>query len=150
MNVLRLHTPLTLFRAYNGTDLSLPFVSGGIKAGFPSPAQDFMHDSLDLNKHVIQHPQETFFAKVDGDSMKNVGICNGDIAVVDRSLPVEHDKIYVCVLDNEFTIKRLSIDKSTQTVWLVPENEKFEPICVPKENENLIIWGRVISVIKKF
>lgn len=150
MNVVKLYSPLSFYKASIGTEVLLPFVSGGIKAGFPSPAQDFMEDSLDLNRHLIQHPNETFFAKVDGDSMKDVGICDGDIAVVDRSLPVEHDKIYVCVLDNEFTIKRLSIDNHTKTVWLMPENDKFEPIRVPKEHENFIIWGRVISVIKKF
>jgi len=136
--------------ASNEFEARVCFISGGIKAGFPSPAQDFMDENIDLKKFLIQHPNETFFARVDGNSMINAGISDGDIVVVDRSLPLEDGKIYVCALDGDFTIKRVDIDKKNEKVYLVPENETFERIEVPKEHENFMIWGRVTRVIKQF
>jgi DNA polymerase V len=138
---------LTFFVADLSTKLELPFVANGIKAGFPSPAMDFMGEKIDLNRILIKHPQETFYAQVDGDSMKDAGIHHGDIMVIDRSLPNEDGKIYVCFLDGEFTVKRMRIEKKTETVWLVAENEAYEPIKVSADDD-FIVWGRVIHIIK--
>lgn len=150
MSVRKLNTAhsLTFFTPDVSSSVSLPYISGGIKAGFPSPAQDFMGENIDLNKILIKNPMETFYAKVDGDSMKDAGIHDGDILVIDRSLPYEDGKIFVCFLDGDFTVKRMRIDKENKTVWLVAENKAYEPIKVVPDND-FIVWGRVISVIKQ-
>lgn len=138
---------IKFFKPNLASILELPYISNGIKAGFPSPAQDFMGESIDLNKILVKHPMETFYAKVEGDSMKDAGIHDGDIMVIDRSLPYEDGKIFVCYLDGDFTVKRMRIDKANETVWLVAENPAYEPIKVIPEND-FIVWGRVIKVIK--
>lgn len=137
-------------RIGKSTPTELAYITGGVKAGFPSPAQDFMGEKIDLNRELVRHPFETFVVKVDGDSMKDAGIADGDRLIVDRSLAPEHDRIYVCCLNNEFTVKRIRIDKDTRTVWLIPENESYQPIRVPQEEENFTIWGRVVFAIKSF
>ena len=129
------------------TELSLPFVDAGIKAGFPSPADDFIEMSIDLNKHLIKHKDTTFFATVKGHSMKNAGIYDGDLLIIDKSLEPQNDKIAICQIDGEFTVKRIKIEQNV--VWLIAENEDFEPIKVTPDNE-LIIWGMVTASIKKF
>lgn len=130
------------------SDLPLPFADGGIPAGFPSPAQDYVDGILDLNKELIKHPAATFYAKVVGDSM-NPGINEGDLLVVDRSLEAFDDCIAVCCLNNEFTIKRIDFShKGEGYIRLVPDNPKYEPIVV-KEDDNFILWGVVRYVIHK-
>ncbi|MCQ2259159.1 MAG: translesion error-prone DNA polymerase V autoproteolytic subunit [Bacteroidaceae bacterium] len=130
------------------SDLPLPFADGGIPAGFPSPAQDYVDGILDLNKELIKHPAATFYAKVVGDSM-NPGINEGDLLVVDRSLEAFDDCIAVCCLNNEFTIKRIDLShKGDGYIRLVPDNPKYEPIVV-KEDDNFILWGVVRYVIHK-
>lgn len=95
---------------YLSTELPLLYADGGIPAGFPSPAQDYVDGILDLNKELIQHPAATFYARVVGDSMYP-GIKDGDLLVVDRSLEAFDDCIAVCCLNNEFTIKRVDLSK---------------------------------------
>ena len=75
-----------------------------IRAGFPSPAEDYMNDSLDFNRDLIKHPEATFYGQVEGDSMINAGICDGDIAVIDRSIEAEHGDVVVAYIDKEFTV----------------------------------------------
>lgn len=149
MSVIELHKSkvLTFFKPDLSGELKMPFADNGIKAGFPSPAQDFMGENIDLDKIIVKHPFETFYAKVEGDSMKDAGIHDGDIVVIDRSLPHEDGKIYVCYIDGDFTIKRMKIDKESKTVWLVAENPAYEPIKVT-EDDDFLVWGRVISCIK--
>lgn len=125
--------------------LNLPFVENGISAGFPSPALDFADSSIDLNKHLIKHPSATFFGRVKGDSLKNAGVENGDLMIIDRSLEPTNGKIAVCYIDGEFTAKRLQIDR--KEIWLLPENENYKPIRVTEDN-NFLIWGIVTYVIK--
>lgn len=129
------------------TELNLPYVDAGLKAGFPSPADDFIELSIDLNKEYIKNRDTTFYAKVKGDSMKNAGIFDGDLLIIDKSLEPQDNKIAICQIDGEFTVKRIKIDKDV--VWLIAENEDFKPIRVTRENE-LIIWGIVTASIKKF
>lgn len=141
--------PITIYTPDTSLILELPFVANGIKAGFPSPAQDFLGEKIDLNKKLIKHPNETFYAEVDGDSMRDAGIHHGDIMVIDRSMssPLINGKIYVVAVDNEFTVKRVKIDRKKNEAWLIAANVDYAPILVTEENE-FIVWGRVISVIK--
>lgn len=129
------------------TELELPYVDVGISAGFPSPADDFLELTIDLNKHLIKHKDSTFFAKVKGHSMKNAGIFDGDLLIIDKSLAPQDGKIAICQIDGEFTVKR--IKKENDVVWLIAENEDYKPIKVTEENE-LMIWGIVIHSIKTF
>lgn len=118
---------------------------GHVRAGFPSPAEDFTGNRIDLNKELIRNSDTTFVVRVEGESMRDIGIDNGDILLVDKSLEARDNKIAVCFLDGEFTVKRIKVAKDC--VWLVAENEDFTPIRVTEENE-LIIWGIVTNVIK--
>src|SRR5688572_22961813 len=129
------------------TELEMPFMDVGISAGFPSPADDFIELSIDLNKQLIRNRDTTFFAKVKGHSMKNAGIFDGDLLIIDKSLEPQNNKIAICQIDGEFTVKRIRIEENI--VWLIAENEDYAPIKVTPENE-LMIWGIVIHCIKSF
>ncbi len=130
------------------SELPLPYADGGIRAGFPSPAQDYVDGILDLNKELIDHPSATFYAKVVGDSM-SPGISEGDLLVVDRSLEATDDCIAVCCLNDEFTVKRLDLSRKKEGfIRLIPDNPKYEPFLVTEE-ENFILWGVVKYVIHK-
>lgn len=123
----------------------VPFYEGGIKAGFPSPAADFEGQKISLDRLLIKHQDTTFYARADGNSMIEAGIDDGDILVIDRKLEPQHQKIAVCCIDGEFTVKRISIQGTV--VQLLPENPNYAPITITPENE-LIIWGIVTHVIK--
>lgn len=129
------------------TSLELPYVKNGISAGFPSPADDFSDTGIDLNKELIKNPSSTFYGKVRGNSMKDLGINNGDLLIIDKSLEPQNGKIAVCYIDGEFTVKKIKIEKDC--CWLIPANEAYKPVKVTKEN-NFIIWGIVIHVVKYF
>ncbi len=147
------------------TSYKLPIFINPVKAGFPSPATDYEEVKLDLNTHLIAHPNATFFVHIDGDSMIDAKIQSGDIAIVDRSLEARNGDVILAVIDGDFTIKRLEIrdnkgetlkDKTkltvatqnTKQIRLLPENPKFEPIEI---TGNMIfqVWGVVTSVIHK-
>lgn len=149
MKLRSLHTTTILdFYAPNySTELELPYVDVGISAGFPSPADDFIELTIDLNRELIKHKDSTFFAKVKGNSMKNAGIFDGDLLIIDKSLEPQDGKIAICQIDGDFTVKR--IKKENDVVWLIAENEDYKPIKVTVENE-LMIWGIVIHSIKTF
>jgi DNA polymerase V len=136
---------IEIFPASGETVLSLPLIPSDISAGFPSPALDFIDVSIDLNKHVIKHPSSTFYGRVKGHSMKNAGIFDGDLLVIDKSLDPRNNQIAVCFIDGEFTLKRIQFEKDC--CWLVPENESYSPIQVTEEND-FLIWGIVTHVIK--
>lgn len=147
MSALKLHSSNTLeiFSAATESVLELPVISEGISAGFPSPALDFIDLTIDMNKHLVKHPATTFYGRVKGLSMKDAGIFDGDLLVIDKSLQPTDNKIAVCYIDGEFTIKRIQIQKDC--VWLIPENEAYQPIKVTADND-FIIWGMVTHVIK--
>ena len=127
------------------TKLALPVVSENISAGFPSPAMDFIDLTIDLNKHVIKNRDATFFGRVKGKSMKDIGISDGDLLVIDKSIKPATDHIAVCYLDGEFTIKRIVIENSS--CWLIPANKDYEPMEVQEHND-FLVWGIVTYVIK--
>ena len=118
----------------------------GISAGFPSPADDFKETRISLDRELVKNKEATFYARVSGDSMVGAGLNDGDLLVIDRSMNPENGKIAVCLIDGEFTVKRILKDKNT--LYLMPENKKYKPIELKEENE-LIIWGVVEYVIKK-
>lgn len=122
------------------------FFNTGVSAGFPSPADDFKEYRLSLDNELIKNKEATFFARVSGQSMINAGLDDNDLLVIDRSLEPEHNKIAVCFLDGEFTVKRLKVKNGI--VWLQPENDNYQPIKITEEN-NFVIWGIVTTVIKK-
>ena len=118
----------------------------GISAGFPSPADDFKETRISLDKELVKNKEATFYARVSGDSMIGAGLEDGDLLVVDRSLNPENGRIAVCLIDGDFTVKRIKKEKNK--LYLIPENKKYKPIELKEENE-LIIWGIVEYVIKK-
>lgn len=128
-------------------EVSIPYSGALINAGFPSPAEDFMEGAIDLNKSLIQNPDTTFCARARGESMKDIGIFSGDLLIIDKSLEPAHNKIAVCFIDGEFTVKRIKVSQGV--VWLVAENPAFTPIKVTEENQ-FIVWGIVVHVIKSF
>ena len=118
----------------------------GISAGFPSPADDFKETRISLDRELVKNKEATFYARVSGDSMIGAGLDDGDLLVIDRSKNPENGKIAICLVDGEFTVKRIKKEKNK--LYLMPENEKYKPIELKEENE-LIIWGVVEYVIKK-
>lgn len=123
-----------------GSELPLSYADGGIHAGFPSPAQDYMTESIDLNKSLVSHPATTFYARAVGNSMEGCGIADGDLLVVDKSLDPTDGDIVVAFIDGEFTLKRLRRDDANDCLWLVPANSDYRPIKVTADND-FIIWG---------
>ncbi len=124
----------------------LPLFLQPVKAGFPSPAEEFMDTALDLNQYLVQHPAATFFVRVSGDSMINAGIYSGDLLVVDRSLNAIDNSIIIAVVNGEITVKR--IKKMNNKIFLVPENKEFSPLEITAEM-NFEVWGVVTFVIHK-
>ena len=121
-----------------------------IMAGFPSPADDYQNDSLDFNRDLIRHPEATFYGKVEGDSMIEAGICNGDIAVIDRSLEPRHGDVVVGYINREFTIKYLDLThKEDGYIELRPANKLFKPIRI-NENDEFEVWGVGVWTIKNW
>lgn len=123
----------------------IPLAESGVHAGFPSPADDFLEGSLDLNSLVIRHPEATFFARVEGDSMKDEGIVEGDILVVDKSIEPYDGCLAVAFVDGEFTLKRVRMEPDK--ILLVPANPKYKVIEISPENE-FAVWGVVNWVLK--
>ena len=127
-----------------GADIKLPLFITHISAGFPSPADDFIENKLDLNEKLIRHPAATFFVKVEGNSMIKAGIQPGDMLIVDRALEPRSGGIVVAVINGEFTVKR--IEKKQNRIYLVPENTGYKPIEITEEMD-FKVWGVVTNVI---
>ena len=139
-------TPLQFFTPKTSNSNGAIFIDTGISAGFPSPADDFREKRISLDEELISNKEATFFAKVSGQSMVGAGLEDNDLLVIDRSLEPENNKIAVCFLDGEFTVKRLKVEDDN--VWLQAENPEYPDIKITEEN-NFVIWGIVTSVIKK-
>ncbi len=122
----------------------LPLAQSFVKAGFPSPAQDYMEERVDIFKKIVKHPTSTFLVRVQGDSMEGKGINSGDILVVDRSLLAKNNSVIVAYIDDEFTVKRFV--KSMNRIYLYPANHNYKPIEITNKND-FQIWGVVTFVI---
>lgn len=123
-----------------------PLMYPNVAAGFPSPADDFFQEKLDLNTYLIKHPAATFFVKVEGDSMIDAGIYTGDVLIVDRSLTAKENSIVIAAINGELTVKKLK--KINGKLCLKPENKSYKPIEL-KEETDLKIWGVVTYSIHR-
>ena len=137
-------TTIEIIQPDQTTECKRPLFLVPVSAGFPSPADDYIENSLDLNKHLIKHPAATFFVSVKGDSMIDAGIHSGDILIVDKSLDATDKKVVIAVVDGEFTVKRVRIiDKK---IYLLPENKEYSSTEIT-ESMDFTIWGVVTNVI---
>jgi len=137
---------LTLYAPNLEAGTALPLINHSVSAGFPSPALDFMEYKIDLNQHLTRNALSTFYIKVAGSSMTGAGIDDSDLLVIDRSLEPADGRIAICLIDGEFTVKRLKLE--TDCLYLMPENPAYHPIKVTEDNQ-LIIWAIVTYVIKR-
>ncbi len=126
--------------------LKIPLFTARISAGFPSPADDFIDKTLDLNEFLITHPSATFFVRVEGTSMIDAHIHPGDILIVDRAIEPASGSVVIAIIDGEFTVKRFQ--RKGRKSYLLPENPEFAPIEI-RENMTVEIWGVVTYVIHK-
>jgi DNA polymerase V len=136
----------SIFKSDPKTRLVRPLLGSDIPAGFPSPAQDYIEDRLDLNEYLIKHPSATYFVRVDGYSMLEAGIFPDDILIVDRALEAVNKKVIIAVLNGELTVKRLIIENGIY--YLKPENPEFDIIEVTSDDQ-FSVWGVVTYVIHK-
>lgn len=132
------------------TETSFPLISTRIPCGtgFPSPADDYLEDRLDLNKYLIEHPSATYYARAEGDSMIEAGIYPNDILIVDKAIQNLKDRVVVAWLNGEFTVKRYYLDKRLGKIFLVSENPKYYPHEITPEMD-FMIWGVVTYNIHK-
>ena len=124
----------------------LPLYLSPVEAGFPSPAEDYTEQKLNLHKYVVRHEAATFFVRAHGDSMINAGIHDGDLLVVDRSIAAEHNRVVIAALEGELTVKRLL--RKDGRVLLVPENPEYPEFDITL-HEHVHIWGVVTYVVHK-
>mgnify|MGYP001343842778 FL=1 len=123
--------------------LKLPFYIHKVGAGFPSPATDYIEDDVDLNTHLIKNPPATFIIRVQGKSMSDVGIYDGDLLVVDRSINPKNSSTVIANVNEELVVKTFIKGKNNN--YLASGPNKIEL----SENPNVIIWGTVTYVIHK-
>lgn len=117
----------------------LPLAAGEVRAGFPSPADDYLEMELDLVEHIVQHPSATFYVRAKGDSMRDYGIYDGDLLVVDRSLEPRHGNIIIAAVDGELTVKRFEMVGIRP--FLVAGNPDYPPISLT--GHECHVWGVV-------
>jgi DNA polymerase V len=123
-----------------------PLIEGYVAAGFPSPANDYLENDLKLKSLLIKNESSTFFVRAYGNSMVNEHICDGDILVVDKSLEPSGNSILVCIIDGEYTVKK--VKKKGKDLYLIPANPDFNPIKID-EGSDFRLWGVVTFVIHK-
>ena len=134
-----------IFRPTEQLRSSIAFFSDAVKAGFPSPAQDYIEKTLSLDDLCIRTPAATYFVRASGSSMERAGIHDGDVLVVDRSLSPGHRKIVIASVDGEFVCKRLDLSVPSRPV-LRAESEDYPDITLREEDE-LEIFGVVTTVV---
>lgn len=137
---------LNIYSPDADSSIEIPLSDERVAAGFPSPADDYASLKLDLNRELIKNPASTFYARVNGLSMVDEGINEGDLLVIDKSLEPRDGSLAVCYIDGEFTLKRF--ERHCEYGLLIPANKEFRPIKVTAEND-FIIWGIVTYIIKK-
>ncbi len=126
---------------------AIPLISFRMPAGFPSPANDYLEEGLDLNEYMVQHKEASFMFTIEGDSMRGAGIMHGDKVIVDRSIEARHGCIVIAEVDGDYTVKRLF--KRGKRIELHPANPEFQPIVFNSEQE-LRIWGVVVGSIRRY
>ncbi|HOJ77080.1 MAG TPA: translesion error-prone DNA polymerase V autoproteolytic subunit [Bacillota bacterium] len=126
--------------------LELQYTGQQITAGFPSPAEDYLETKLDLNNYLVKNPSATFYGRVKGFSMKDAGVDDGDLLIIDKSLGYRNGALAVCFINGEFTLKKINTDHGR--LLLMPANEAYQPIEV-KAEDDFMVWGIVTHIIKK-
>jgi DNA polymerase V len=139
-------TNLQIFIPDQVSQMELKYIGQQISAGFPSPAEDYLEPMLDLNRTLIKNPSSTFYGRVKGLSMKDAGVDNGDLLVIDKALDFRHEALCVCFINGEFTLKKIKREKDK--IWLIPANQEYQPLEVP-EDADFMVWGIVTYIIKK-
>ena len=137
---------LKIYAPDSHTSSDIPLAESSVHAGFPSPADDFLEGSLELNSLVIKHPEATFFARVEGDSMQDEGIAEGDILVVDKAIEPFDGCLAVAYVEGEFTLKRVRMEPDR--ILLVPANPKY-PVIEIAAGQDFAVWGVVRWIIKQ-
>ncbi len=135
-----------VFYEHNYQTYAIPLYVSTVSAGIPTLADDYIDQTMDLNKDLVKHPQSTFLVIASGESMINAGIQSGDMLVVDKQITPTHGSIVIAAVDGELTVKRLSLQENK--MQLLPENEAFKPILITPE-QHVVIWGVVTFVIAK-
>ncbi|MCL6591743.1 MAG: translesion error-prone DNA polymerase V autoproteolytic subunit [Firmicutes bacterium] len=137
------------FQLYTSKAVSareLKYAGQRISAGFPSPAEDYLEPMLDLNQALIKNPSSTFYGRVKGFSMKDAGVDDGDLLVIDKALNYRDQALCVCYINGEFTLKKIKREKDK--IWLLPASQEYQPLEVTKEAD-FMIWGIVTYIIKR-
>ena len=124
--------------------LNIPLLTDSVSAGFPSPADDYIEENIDLNEHLLKNPFSTFFLRVKGDSMINSGIHDNDLIIVDKSLTPKPGNVVIAMIDGEFTVKRFSLNNDK--LYLKAENHNY-PNFNFEDHNDIQIWGVVIYSI---
>lgn len=146
MKKFRISPTLEFFFPDDTSKVLIPLINTNVQAGFPSLADDFIEDYIDLNKEYIKNKASTFMVRVNGNSMIDAGIGNEDLLIVDKSIKPTTNKIAVCYYEGGYIVKRLRIED--EVIWLMPENYNYFPIKITPEAE-FLIWGVVTTIIKK-
>ncbi len=127
-------------------DQANPLYLCSVRAGWPSPADDYIDEQINLHEIAVKNPAATFFLQATGDSMIEVGIHDGDLLVVDRSAEAHHNRVVIAALDGELLVKRLK--QRGHRTWLSPANPDFPEIEITNR-EYVHIWGVVTYVLHK-
>jgi DNA polymerase V len=127
-----------------GSPFKIPLMSSTVTAGFPSPADDHLDLPIDLNEYLVKHPAATFYVRVQGDSMDDAGIHQGDLLIVDRAEPYTMGSIVLAVLDGEFTVKKLM--EKNDSLYLLSSNTAYHPIKIETETD-FKVWGVVTYIV---
>lgn len=139
---------LEILQADTDSEMELPCPDDEIKAGFPSPADNRITETIDLNRVLVRHRESTFYARISGNSMEGAGISDGDLVVIDKSLTACDGDYVAAYIDGEFTVKEFKRGKTRDKAWLVPANDNYKAIRVTAEN-SFMIWGVITYAIKK-
>jgi DNA polymerase V len=130
--------------ARRGIPVLVPMVGAGVRAGFPSPADDYLEARIDLNDQLIKHPAATFLVKARGESMESAGIRDGATLVVDRSLEARDGDVVIAIVDGNLTVKLLKMGKSGSWLEASCPDARYKPIPLATDD---MIWGVVTNAI---
>lgn len=131
-------------------DTQLELQKAAVVAGFPSPADDYMHETLDFNRDFIKHPEASFYGEVNGNSMKDAGIFDGDKVIIDRAVEPHHGSIVLAWWNGDFTMKFLDLThKKDGYIELKPANDDF-PVFKVEDVDQFRVWGVVVHLIRTF